>query len=232
MSFSETVVKRRIPILIITLLLMIPAVLGMIRTRVNYDMLDYLPADMDTVIGQDELMKEFGKGAFSILIFEDMPDKDVDALLDKIRELPHVDSVLWYSSLADLSVPREILPDRIYRVFNTDHSTAAAIFFDSSTSADVTMDAIRQIRSIVGEQCFVSGMSALVTDLKDLCEKEEPNDDCSQPREQFLPGRDLLYYESAFRGPAAGGNYGLFDLPLEQLQREAPEHAHSRRRGR
>ena len=174
MSFSETVVKRRIPILIITLLLMIPAVLGMIRTRVNYDMLDYLPADMDTVIGQDELMKEFGKGAFSILIFEDMPDKDVDALLDKIRELPHVDSVLWYSSLADLSVPREILPDRIYRVFNTDHSTAAAIFFDSSTSADVTMDAIRQIRSIVGEQCFVSGMSALVTDLKDLCEKEEP----------------------------------------------------------
>ena len=144
MSFSETVVKRRIPILIITLLLMIPAVLGMIRTRVNYDMLDYLPADMDTVIGQDELMKEFGKGAFSILIFEDMPDKDVDALLDKIRELPHVDSVLWYSSLADLSVPREILPDRIYRVFNTDHSTAAAIFFDSSTSADVTMDAIRQ----------------------------------------------------------------------------------------
>ena len=174
MSFSETVVKRRIPILIITLLLMIPAVLGMIRTRVNYDMLDYLPADMDTVIGQDELMKEFGKGAFSILIFEDMPDKDVDALLDKIRELPHVDSVLWYSSLADLSVPREILPDRIYRVFNTDHSTAAAIFFDSSTSADVTMDAIRQIRSIAGEQCFVSGMSALVTDLKDLCEKEEP----------------------------------------------------------
>ena len=174
MSFSETVVKRRIPILIITLLLMIPAVLGMIRTRVNYDMLDYLPADMDTVIGQDELMKEFGKGAFSILIFEDMPDKDVDALLDKIQEVPHVDSVLWYSSLADLSVPREILPDRIYRVFNTDHSTAAAIFFDSSTSADVTMDAIRQIRSIVGEQCFVSGMSALVTDLKDLCEKEEP----------------------------------------------------------
>ncbi len=174
MSFSETVVKRRIPILIITLLLMIPAVLGMIRTRVNYDMLDYLPADMDTVIGQDELMKEFRKGAFSILIFEDMPDKDVDALLDKIREVPHVDSVLWYSSLADLSVPREILPDRIYRVFNTDHSTAAAIFFDSSTSADVTMDAIRQIRSIAGEQCFVSGMSALVTDLKDLCEKEEP----------------------------------------------------------
>ena len=174
MRFSRTVVKWRIPILVITLLLMIPAVLGMIRTRVNYDMLDYLPADMDTVTGQEELLKEFGKGAFSILIFENMTDKEVDTLLDKIREVPHVDSVLWYSSLADLSVPREMLPDRIYRTFNTDDSTAAAVFFDSSTSADVTMDAVRQIRSIAGKQCFVSGLSALVTDLKDLCEKEEP----------------------------------------------------------
>ena len=93
MRFSRTVVKWRIPILVITLLLMIPAVLGMIRTRVNYDMLDYLPADMDTVTGQEELLKEFGKGAFSILIFENMTDKEVDTLLDKIREVPHVDSV-------------------------------------------------------------------------------------------------------------------------------------------
>lgn len=174
MRFSKAVVRYRVPILVITLLLMIPAVLGMIRTRVNYDMLDYLPATMDTVIGQEELLKEFGKGGFSIVIVEDMPDKDVAALVERIKEVPHVDSVLWYSSLADPAIPKEMLPDSIYKVFNTDHSTAVAVFFDSGTSADVTMDAVREIRKIAGEQCFVSGLSALVTDLKDLCEKEEP----------------------------------------------------------
>ena len=174
MRFSKVVVKYRIPIFILTLLLMIPSVLGMVRTRVNYDMLDYLPSDMDTVIGQGELKEEFGKGAFSIVIVEDMPDKDVTALIDKIKEVPHVDSVLWYSSLADISIPKEMLPDKIYDVFNTDHSTAVAVFFDSGTSEDVTMEAVREIRSIAGKQCFVSGLSALVTDLKDLCEKEEP----------------------------------------------------------
>ncbi len=174
MRFSKTVVKQRVPILIAALILMIPAVLGMIRTRVNYDMLDYLPSDMDTVKGQGELLTEFGKGAFSILIVEDMPDKDVEDLIGKLKNVQHVDSVLWYSSLADLTIPKEILPDKIYEVFNTDHSTAVAVFFDSGTSEDVTMDAVREIRSIAGKQCFVSGLSALVTDLKDLCEKEEP----------------------------------------------------------
>lgn len=174
MTFSKMVVKGRIPILIITLLLMIPSVFFMSRTRVNYDMLDYLPKDMDTVIGQEELQEEFGKGAFSIVIVEDMPEKDVAALVDSIKKVPHVDSALWYSSLADLSVPIEMLPDRIYNAFNTDHSTAIAVFFDSTTSADVTMDAVKEIRKIAGKQCFVSGLSALVTDLKDLCEKEEP----------------------------------------------------------
>lgn len=174
MRFSKAVVKYRIPIFILTLLLMIPSLLGMVRTRVNYDMLDYLPSDMDTVIGQEELKEEFGKGAFSIVIVEDMPDKDVTALIDKIKEVPHVDSVLWYSSLADISIPKEMLPDKIYEVFNTDHSTAVAVFFDSGTSEDVTMEAVREIRAIAGKQCFVSGLSALVTDLKDLCEKEEP----------------------------------------------------------
>ncbi len=174
MLFSKTVVKHRVPIFVLALLLMIPAVLGMIRTRVNYDMLDYLPSDMDTVIGQGELMDEFGKGAFSILILEDMPDKEVQDLTEKIKEVPHVDSVLWYSSLVDLTIPKEILPDKLYDAFNTDHSTAVAVFFDSGTSEDVTMEAVREIRSIAGRQCFVSGLSALVTDLKDLCEKEEP----------------------------------------------------------
>ena len=174
MRFSKAVVKFRAPILIITLLLMIPAVFGMAGTRINYDMLDYLPDDFDTTIGQAELTKDFGKGAFSLIVVEDMSDKDVKKLCERIEGVEHVDSVLWYSTLADITVPKELLPDRIYNEFNTDHSTMLAVFFDSATSADVTMDAIREIRSMAGKQCFVSGMSALVTDLKDLCEKEEP----------------------------------------------------------
>lgn len=174
MRFSKAVVKCRVPILIITLLLMIPAVLGMVGTRINYDMLDYLPSDMDTVVGQDLLKEDFGKGAFSFIILEDMPAKDVVALKEKIEKVNHVETVLWYDDLADISVPMELLPEKVWKEFNTDHSTMMAVFFDSATSEDVTMDAIREIRSIAGRHCFVSGMSALVTDLKDLCEKEEP----------------------------------------------------------
>ena len=153
---------------------MIPSVLGMISTRINYDMLDYLPDDIDTSIGQKELMDDFGKGAFSFIVVQNMSDGDTAELCDKIKEVEHVDSVLWYSSLADVSVPMELLPEKIYKEFNTDDSTLVAVFFDSATSEDVTMDAIKAIRKICGKQCFVSGMSALVTDLKDLCEKEEP----------------------------------------------------------
>ncbi|MBR6890049.1 MAG: MMPL family transporter, partial [Clostridia bacterium] len=140
----------------------------------NYDMLDYLPGDMDTVIGQNELMKDFGKGAFSFIVVEGMPAQDVDALKTKLEGVEHVESVIWYTSFADLSVPMEMLPKKLYDAFNTDDATLMAVFFDSSTSADETMQAIREIRAIAGKQCFVSGMSALVTDLKDLCEREEP----------------------------------------------------------
>lgn len=174
MKFSKFVVKYRVPILVLALVLSVPAILGMAGTRINYDMLDYLPEDMDTVTGQNQLMEEFGKGAFSFLIVEDMRPKDVAKLKSRIEEVEHVDSVIWYDSLMDLSVPMELLPERIYREFNTDHSTMMAVFFDSPTSADITMDAIREIRAVCGKQCYVSGMSALVTDLKDLCEKEEP----------------------------------------------------------
>lgn len=174
MRFSKAVVKYRVPIIIVTLLLLIPSVFGIFGTRINYDMLNYLPSDMETVIGQNELLKDFDKGAFSFLIFEDMPDKDVSALKSKIEQVQHVETVLWYDTLADLSLPMELLPDKIYNEFNTDNATMMAVFFDSSTSADVTMDAIREIRSLAGKQCYVSGMSAMVTDLKDLCEKEEP----------------------------------------------------------
>ncbi len=174
MRFSRAVVKHRVAILIIAVALMVPSLFGMLSTRINYDMLNYLPDDMDTVIGQDELMKDFGKGAFSFIVVENMPDKDVEKIVNKIEKVDHVETVLWYSSLADISIPKEMLPDEIYDAFNTKDATMMAVFFDSATSADVTMDAIREIRKVAGKQCFVSGMSALVTDLKDLCEKEEP----------------------------------------------------------
>ena len=174
MKFSKAVVKHRVFILILALALCVPAFFGMAATRINYDMLDYLPEDMDTVIGQNELLNDFGKGAFSLIIVEDMQPKDISAMKEKIEKVDHVETVLWYDSIFDISIPMEILPDEIYNEFNSGNATMMAVFFDSATSADVTMDAIREIRSIAGKQCFVSGMSALVTDLKDLCEKEEP----------------------------------------------------------
>lgn len=174
MRFSKAVVRYRIPILILTLLLMVPSVIGMAATRVNYDMLNYLPEDMETVIGQNELMEDFNKGAFTFLIFENMSDSEVAELKEKVEDIEHVDTVLWYDSLIDLTVPKELLPDKIYKEFNTDHSTMMAVFFDSGTSEDVTMDAVKEIRQVCGKQCFVSGMTALVVDLKELCEQEEP----------------------------------------------------------
>ena len=174
MRFAKAVVKHRILILILTVSLLVPSAFGMAATRVNYDMLTYLPEDMDTVVGQNELLEDFNKGAFTFLIFEDMPNKDVAALKQQVEQVDHVDTVLWYDSLADLSIPMEMLPDKVYQAFNSDHSTMMAVFFDSGTSEDVTMEAVKQIRTICGKQCFVSGMTALVVDLKDLCEQEEP----------------------------------------------------------
>lgn len=174
MKFGKWVVKCRIPILILAVALLVPSLTGMIMTRINYDMLTYLPGDIDTVVGQDILMDEFGKGAFSFVIIEGMDPKDVSSLREDISHVDHVDTVLWYDDFADVSVPMEILPSKLYDAFNSGDSTMLAIFFDTSTSSDDTMEAITAIRSIAGKQCFVSGMSAMVTDLKDLCEKEEP----------------------------------------------------------
>lgn len=174
MKFGKWVVKCRIPILVLAVALLIPSLIGMIMTRINYDMLTYLPGDIDTVVGQDILMDEFGKGAFSFVIIEGMDPKDVSSLREDISHVDHVDTVLWYDDFADVSVPMEILPSKLYDAFNSGDSTMLAIFFDTSTSSDDTMEAITAIRSIAGKQCFVSGMSAMVTDLKDLCEKEEP----------------------------------------------------------
>lgn len=173
MRFSKAVVKNRILILVCTLILLVPSVLGMVHTRVNYDMLTYLPEDMETVIGQNELLDDFNKGAFTFLIFEDLPDKDVAKLKEKIEAIDHVDTVLWYDSLADLSIPMEILPETFYQQFNTEHSTMMAAFFDTGTSEDETMEAVSEIRKL-SDDCYVSGMTALVVDLKELCEQEEP----------------------------------------------------------
>ena len=174
MKFGKWVVKCRIPILILAVALLVPSLIGMIMTRINYDMLTYLPDDIDTVVGQDILMDEFGKGAFSFVIIEGMNPEDVSSLREDISHVDHVDTVLWYDDFADVSVPMEIRPSKLYDAFNSGDSTMLAIFFDTSTSSDDTMEAITAIRSIAGKQCFVSGMSAMVTDLKDLCEKEEP----------------------------------------------------------
>ena len=174
MRIAKKIVQLRVPILVLAVLLLIPSVFGMAKTRINYDMLTYLPEDMETMVGQDALMKDFGKGAFSLIVIEDMQPEDVSRLRKSIESVDHVDSVIWYDSLMDVSIPMELLPEKVYKAFNAGNATLMAVFFDSSTSADVTMDAVAEIRDICGRQCFVAGMSALVLDLKNLCEKEEP----------------------------------------------------------
>lgn len=176
LKFGEKVVKFRIPIFIISILLLIPSVFGYIHTRVNYDILSYLPDDIETMQGQDILVDEFGTGAFSMYVVEGMDAKDISALKEKIEDVDHVSQVIWYDSLADISVPTSALPDSVVDAFQTDDgdTNLLLIIFDETTSADGTMDAIQQIRSISNKQCFLSGMSAVVTDTKNLAEQEEP----------------------------------------------------------
>lgn len=173
-AFGKKVVKFRIPILIISILLLIPAGLGYVNTRVNYDVLTYLPEDIETMQGQDILVKDFGTGAFSMFIVDGMEDKEVSALKAKIENVEHVQKVLWYDSLADISMPKSMIPKDVYEVFNSDTGTMMAIFFDEGTSSDGTMETIGEIRKLAGKQCFLSGMSAIVTDTKNLAEKETP----------------------------------------------------------
>lgn len=173
-KFGKKIVKYRVVILIASILLLIPSVLGFINTRINYDVLTYLPEDIETMQGQDIMVNDFGTGAFSMLIVDGMEDKDVAKLKEQVEEVEHVTKVLWYDSVADISMPQSMLPDEIYDVFNSDTGTMMAVFFDESTSADGTMDAITDIRKLAGKQCFISGMSAIVTDTRDLAEKETP----------------------------------------------------------
>lgn len=173
-KFGRGVVKLRVPILIVSVLLLIPSIFGFVSTRINYDILSYLPSDIETMKGQDIMLDEFGKGGFSLVMLDGMDDKDVEKVKEKIEKVDHVCDVLWYDTLADVSLPKEVLPDDIYDFFNTDNSTMMAVFFDEATSADGSLEAVKEIRSIAGEQCFVSGMSSVVEDIKDLTMQEAP----------------------------------------------------------
>ena len=171
-KLGRKIVRFRIPIFIIGLLLLIPSVFGYINTRVNYDVLYYLPDSIETMQGQDILVDEFGTGAYSMFICEGMENKDVAKLKEQIEDVEHVSKVVWYDSFADISIPMEMLPEDIREAFNANDSTLMFIIFDTTTSADETMDAIENIRALAGKQCFLSGMSAIVTDTKNLAESE------------------------------------------------------------
>lgn len=173
-KFGKAIVKLRVPILIISILLLIPAAIGFLKTRVNYDVLSYLPKDIETMKGQDILADDFGTGAFSLCLVEGMDDKDVVKLKKQMEQVDNVDSVIWYDSIMDIAIPDEILPKDIREAYRNDDCTMMAIIFKTTMSSDETMEAITQIRKLASKQCFISGMSAVVTDTKDLCDKEVP----------------------------------------------------------
>ena len=171
---GKKIVKFRVPILILSIILLIPAVWGYVNTRINYDVLTYLPEDIETMQGQEIMTNDFGIGAFSMLMVDGMEDKEIVKLKEKVEKIDGVENVLWYDSLADISVPQSVLPSKLYDEYNTEDGTMMAVFFKDGTSSDETMKAITEIRKITGEQCFLSGMSAIVEDTKELAEKETP----------------------------------------------------------
>ena len=171
-KLGRKIVKFRIPVFILSLLLLIPSAVGYVNTKINYDILYYLPDEIETMQGQNILVDEFGTGAYSMFICEGMSNKDVAKLKQQIEKVAYVSKVIWYDSFADLSLPMDMLPENIRTAFNTDHSTMMFIIFETTTSADETMEAIQNIRSLAQKQCFLSGMSAIVTDTKNLAEEE------------------------------------------------------------
>lgn len=173
-KISSLIVKKRMMILIISLVLLIPSVFGYISTKVNYDLLTYLPKEIDTMKGQDILKEDFGTGAFSMLVSENMKPKEVSALKEKIQDVPHVKDVIWYDSLLDTSVPMEMLPKDLYEAFNHGDATLLMILYDDTSSAEGTMDAVREIRKIADERVFLSGMTAVLVDTQALSEAEAP----------------------------------------------------------
>ena len=171
---GKKIVKFRVPILILSIILLIPAVWGYVNTRINYDVLTYLPEDIETMQGQEIMTNDFGIGAFSMLMVDGMEDKDIVKLKEQVEQVDGVENVLWYDSLADISVPQSMLPSKLYDEYNTEDGTMMAVFFKGGTSSDETMKAVTEIRKITGKQCFLSGMSAIVEDTKELAEKETP----------------------------------------------------------
>ena len=173
-KFGKWIAKHKVIIVIISMLLLIPSFLGMAATRVNYDILSYLPESLETVEGQDIMVDEFGMGAFSMVVVEDMELKDVAALKEKFQNVEHVKDVLWYDSVADLSIPVSMIPEKFKDGFFNDDATMMIALFDNTTSSDAAMEAVSDMRKIANEQCFISGMSGVVTAIKNLALEEMP----------------------------------------------------------
>lgn len=173
-KFGKGIVRCRIPILILSLLLLVPSVIGYLGTRINYDILSYLPDDIETMKGQDILLEQFGTGAFSVAVVEGMDNKGAAALKKEMEQLDHVKSVLWYDTLADLSLPMEILPDDVQKELKNEEKNAMLmiVMMDTSMSADETLETVENIRGLTKQQCLLSGMSAIVTDIKKICNSE------------------------------------------------------------
>ena len=175
-KFGKVIVKLRIPILVLSILLLIPSAIGYVNTRVNYDILYYLPDEIETMQGQDILMKDFNKGAYAMVVVQDMDTKAANKLIKKVENVEHVAQVISYTGIVGEDVPSEMVPSKFRKYFENDSTdtTLFAIFFDNTTSSDDTMNAITQIRKETEGQAFISGMSAVVTDTKNLSEKETP----------------------------------------------------------
>lgn len=175
-KFGKVIVKLRIPILVLSILLLIPSAIGYVNTRVNYDILYYLPDEIETMQGQDILMKDFNKGAYAMVVVQDMDTKSANKLIKKVENVEHVAQVISYTGIVGEDVPSEMVPSKFRKYFENDSTdtTLFAIFFDNTTSSDDTMNAITQIRKETEGQAFISGMSAVVTDTKNLSEKETP----------------------------------------------------------
>ena len=171
---GKWIAKHRKLIIFISVLLLVPSAMGFVATRVNYDVLSYLPDTLETVKGQDIMVDEFGMGAFSMVVVENMDMKDVAALKEQIEQVDHVENVLWYDSVMDISVPVEMLPQDLREGFFRGDATMMIALFDNTTSSDDAMDAVTQMRKITSKDCFISGMTGIVTDIKTLALKEMP----------------------------------------------------------
>ena len=174
MKLGEWIAKQRLLILLIGILLLIPSVIGIVKTRVNYDLLSYLPDTLETVKGQDVMVDEFGTGAFAMCVIDGMPMKEVQKMADEFKQIDHVKDVLWYGEVMDISVPTQLLPDNLRKKFFDGEAQLMVVFYDGTTSSDESMGALTEMRRIADKRCFIGGMTGIVTDIKDLCMQELP----------------------------------------------------------